>query len=106
MKESFDSLKLGLAVLKCILRHSKEDPVKAKSITELTGADRREIQYIVEIAVELGYPVCSGPFGYYQPKSDEERNEYLNREHDRAIAILAKTSAAKKSSFSQVSFFE
>lgn len=95
-----------LIVLRIILRHRKDTPIKGTQISEITSLDEREIAKIAGLLGRQGFAVCSGANGYYYAGDEAEWKAHLKKEHDRAMALLSKVSEAQRNHVSQCTLFE
>jgi len=99
------TLDAGLDVLRTILRHTSADPIKGEQIQQLTGVPAREVADLVSKFTKQGFMVCSGSRGYFQG-TKQEFMEHLEKERNRAVEILRKTSGGKKNVINELTLFE
>ncbi|MEW6511864.1 MAG: hypothetical protein AB1428_13010 [Bacteroidota bacterium] len=96
----------GLDVLRMILRHRKEQPIKGEQIEEITGVPAREVAAIVASCTKRGFAVCSGSHGYWMAATLAEFEEHLEKERKRGVEVLQKVHKAKKNYLNQVTLFD
>ena len=99
------TLDAGLDVLRTILRHSSADPIKGEQIQQLTGVPAREVADLVSKFTKQGFMICSCGRGYFQG-TQQEFMAHLEKERNRAVEILRKTSGGKKNMINELSLFE
>jgi hypothetical protein len=99
------TLEAGLDVLMTILRHTSAEPVKGEQIQQITGVPAREVADLVSKFTKRGFPICSGSRGYFQG-TRQEFMEHLEKERNRAVEILRKTSGGKKHMINELTLFE
>lgn len=96
-----------LTLLRFIVKHpGKSNAVKAGQIQNALGLDPRTTADIAGFLVKHGYSVCSCADGYFYAASEQEWTEHLNKERDRAIALLMKVKEARKNHVHQITLFE
>jgi hypothetical protein len=95
-----------LRVLRAILPHDQEKPITGRAIEEGWQVDPRSVAASVALLTEEGYAVCSGGRGYFYARTRAEFEEHLEKEDQRAMALLSKTSQARKNFVDQPSLFE
>ncbi len=95
-----------LDVVRVILRHTKNDPIKAEQIKELTGIDPRVTAEIVSEATTRGFAICSGGRGYYQARDYAEFMEHCEKERRRAVDVLHKVHQGKRNYTNEITLFD
>ena len=96
----------GLDVLRIILRHTRDHPIKAAAIEELTGVDTRHVSELFAEFTRRGFPVCSGAGGFWRAQTEKEFQDQLAKERDRAIDILRKVNGGKRNFCNNLTLFE
>jgi hypothetical protein len=98
-------LDTGLDVLRIILKHTSDTPIKGEQIEQLTQVPAREVAALVAKFTMRGFRICSGGRGYYHGTL-EEFQTHLAKERDRAIELLRKVNAGKRNVVNELSLFE
>lgn len=96
----------ALDVLVMIMRHDSAAPVKASQIEETVHVNPRTIAQIAAECQKRGLPICSSGNGYYRARNEQEWQEHLLKEKERAIKLLHKVSEAQKHPLDQFTLFE
>jgi len=96
-----------LRLIKCIARHTADNPIKAQSICDDIGnITTREISTLVNVATSEGFRICSGSLGYYYARTEQEFKDHLRKERERGIECIKKAVAAQRNYFNHPSLFD
>ena len=95
----------GLALLRIVQRHGRQNPITGEQLEALTGIDTRVIAEAIGAAAQQGVRVASCGQGYYAPTKLEVQ-EYLDREKKRLKSLGWKISQVKKNQNNELSLFE
>lgn len=77
-------------ILSLLENSSKQKPVKRSEIQEKTHMNAKQIEQIVGELRDKGHFICgiSSQKGYYLPRSEEEKKEFLREYTARAFTTL------------------
>ena len=70
------------------LLRNEANPLTGKSLADLTGLTKREVEAAIQKERREGFPICATSQGYYLATTTEELNRYCEKLKRQAIEVF------------------